>query len=32
MTVVSIGVFASGLRDFYAAYGGKGGGWPWTRA
>jgi phosphatidylglycerophosphate synthase len=32
MTVMSIGVFASGLRDFYAAYGGKGGGWPWTRA
>jgi hypothetical protein len=32
MTVMSIGVFASGLRDFYAAFGGKGGGWPWTRA
>jgi phosphatidylglycerophosphate synthase len=32
MTVMSIGVFASGLRDFYAAFGGKGGGWPWTKA
>jgi phosphatidylglycerophosphate synthase len=32
MTVMSIGVFASGLRDFYAAFGGTGGGWPWTRA
>ncbi len=32
MTLMSIGVFASGLRDFYAAFGGKGGGWPWTKA
>jgi phosphatidylglycerophosphate synthase len=32
MTVMSIGVFASGLRDFYAAFGGKRGGWPWTKA
>ncbi len=32
MTLMSIGVFASGLRDFYAAFGGPGGGWPWTKA
>ena len=32
MTLMSIGVFASGLRDFYAAFGGEGGGWPWTKA
>jgi hypothetical protein len=32
MTLMSIGVFASGLRDFYAATGGKAGGWPWTKA
>jgi hypothetical protein len=32
MTLMSIGVFVSGLRDFYAALGGKGGGWPWTQA
>ena len=32
MSLMSIGVFASGLRDFYAAFGGKGGGWPWTKA
>jgi hypothetical protein len=32
MTLMSIGVFASGLRDFYAAFGGKGGGWPWAKS
>jgi len=32
MTLMSLGVFASGLRDFYAAFGGRGGGWPWTKA
>lgn len=32
MTLMSIGVFVSGLRDFYAAFGGKGGGWPWAKA
>jgi hypothetical protein len=32
MSLMSLGVFASGLRDFYAAFGGKGGGWPWTKA
>ena len=32
MTLMSAGVFASGLRDFYAAFGGDGGSWPWRRA
>ena len=32
MTLMSVGVFASGLRDFYAAFGGRGGGWPWGKA
>ena len=32
MTLLSIGVFASGVRDFYAAFGGRGGAWPWARA
>lgn len=32
MSLMSIGVFLSGLRDFYAAAGGRGGGWPWTKA
>jgi phosphatidylglycerophosphate synthase len=32
MTLMSMGVFVSGLRDLYAAFGGRGGGWPWTKA
>jgi hypothetical protein len=29
LTVMGIGVFASGLRDLYAALELQGGGWPW---
>jgi hypothetical protein len=32
VTVMGIGVVLSGLRDLYAALGGRGGNWPWARA
>jgi hypothetical protein len=30
LLVMAGGVFLSGMRDLYAALGGRGGGWPWT--
>jgi hypothetical protein len=30
LTLMAAGVFASGLRDLYAAYGLPGGAWPWS--
>ena len=32
LTLMALGVTASGLRDAYAALGLPGGGWPWTKA
>ena len=32
LTLMAAGVFASGVRDVYAASGGCGGAWPWARA
>ncbi|HET6202995.1 MAG TPA: hypothetical protein VFI25_09370 [Planctomycetota bacterium] len=31
LAAMAIGVFASGLRDLYAACGLPGGGWPWSK-
>jgi hypothetical protein len=30
LVIMALGVFASGARDLYAAYGLPGGTWPWT--
>ena len=29
LLAMAVGVFLSGVRDLYAAFGAKGGGWPW---
>jgi hypothetical protein len=32
LVVMAVGVFLSGIRDLYAAYGLPNGGWPWAKA